>query len=158
MNVVMSRRPESLNLESGEGGPTREGVAFAASGIHDALAMLQAKYGKGNEGQGLTLSRVFVIGGAEIYSAVLEMENTKRILLTKVRNHLECDTFFPLGLESTVEGSDSINGGIQNGKSWVKRSKVDLDAWAGEDVPAGIQHEGDIQWEFEMWEADMTKP
>ena len=37
-------------------------------------------------------------------------------------------------------------------QGWVRKSKADLDAWAGEEVPAGRRREKGVEWEFEMWE------
>lgn len=83
------------------------------------------------------LARLFVIGGAEIYKAALEMKEAKRILLTRVESEFECDTFFPTELG--------------NGE-WVKRSKEELDAWTGETVPEGAQVENGVSYVFEMYE------
>jgi dihydrofolate reductase len=87
--------------------------------------------------------RAFVIGGAQIYKAALERKETKRILLTRILSDFECDTFFPvvLGEDGEAEG-------------WVRRSKEELDGWAGESVPDGVQVEGDAatKYIFEMWE------
>src|SRR6266536_4653979 len=47
--------------------------------------------------------RTFVIGGAQIYKAALERNETKRILLTRVLSEFECDTFFPVVLRESGE-------------------------------------------------------
>ncbi|KAI1078444.1 dihydrofolate reductase [Whalleya microplaca] len=86
--------------------------------------------------------KVFVIGGAQIYAAALALAETRRVLLTRVLSDFECDTFFPLELPDP-EGKEG---------SWVRRGKGELDAWTGEDVPAGIQDESGTQYEFQMWE------
>jgi dihydrofolate reductase len=85
------------------------------------------------------VGRVFVIGGAQIYDAALTM-GAGRVLLTRVMREFECDTHFGLRL-----GDGEKNG-------WVKRDKAELDAWTGEEVPAGVQVEGGTEYEFEMWE------
>lgn len=84
---------------------------------------------------------VFVIGGADIYTAAVRMEECKRILLTRIHTDFECDTFFPLDLG-------------QEGGGWVKRGKRELDEWVGEEVPGGVQVEGGVEYEFEMWERE----
>ncbi|KAH7413041.1 dihydrofolate reductase-like domain-containing protein [Cadophora sp. MPI-SDFR-AT-0126] len=86
-------------------------------------------------------SRLFVIGGAQIYKASLDIQEAKRILLTRVLGDFECDTFFPLMLEE---------GGKATG--WERKSKIDLDRWTGETVPEGIQEENGTRYVFEMWE------
>ncbi|RYO84739.1 hypothetical protein DL766_000228 [Monosporascus sp. MC13-8B] len=85
--------------------------------------------------------RVFVIGGAQIYGAALRLREARRVLLTRVMDDFECDTFFPLELSES-----------QTGGAWVKKSKEELDAWTGEAVLEGIQEENGTKYEFQMWE------
>lgn len=87
------------------------------------------------------VARVFVIGGAQIYSAALQLKEARRILLTKVMTDFECDAFFSLKLFES-----------QGDSKWVKRSKEELDSWTGETVPEGVQEENGTQYEFQMWE------
>ncbi|RWA12138.1 hypothetical protein EKO27_g2962 [Xylaria grammica] len=92
-------------------------------------------------------SKVFVIGGAQIYAAALQLKQSRRVLLTRVINDFECDTFFPLHLS---EVSSETEGGSTG--RWIRRSPADLDQWTGEMVPEGIQEENQTQYEFQMWE------
>ncbi|GAW11228.1 hypothetical protein ANO14919_005700 [Xylariales sp. No.14919] len=92
-------------------------------------------------------SKVFVIGGAQIYAAALQLKQSRRVLLTRVINDFECDTFFPLHLS---EVSSETGGGST--RRWIRRSPADLDQWTGEMVPEGIQEENQTQYEFQMWE------
>ncbi|KUJ19159.1 uncharacterized protein LY89DRAFT_581151 [Mollisia scopiformis] len=85
--------------------------------------------------------RIFVIGGAEIYKAALEMEETKRILLTRIKGDFECDAWFPLKL-----GEDG------SAEGWRRRKNSGLNNWVGEEVAAGDQEEAGTKYEFEMWE------
>lgn len=87
------------------------------------------------------MGRVFVIGGAQIYASALEMKEARRVLLTKVTSDFQCDTHFSLKL------SDE-----ESHPQWVKKSKAELDNWAGETVPEGAQVENDTSYEFQMWE------
>jgi dihydrofolate reductase len=64
-------------------------------------------------------------------------------LLTRVLSDFDCDTSFPLALKG--EGA---------GTGWVRRSKAELDAWVGEEVPGGVQQEAGTEYEFEMWERE----
>lgn len=93
-----------------------------------------------------SIGRVFVIGGAQIYSAALKLPEARRVLLTRVDTDFECDAFFSLRLseEEQAQGED--------GQRWARRSHEELDAWAGEEVPAGVQEENGTQYEFQMWE------
>lgn len=88
-----------------------------------------------------TVGKAFIIGGAEIYKAALKMEESKRILLTRVLSDFESDTVFPV-----VLGEDTDSG------AWEKKSKEELDSWTGEVVPEGVQEENGTRYVFEMWE------
>ncbi|ORY69701.1 dihydrofolate reductase [Pseudomassariella vexata] len=134
LNIVISRSHPDVAPEQMEVDVQTEPVKV--SSLQKALEYLRgssaAKEGK-----------VYVIGGAQIYGAALELKEkeTKRILLTRVMSDFECDTFFPLELS---EG--------QAGGRWVKKSKAALDAWTGETVPEGVQEENGTRYEFQMWE------
>lgn len=95
-----------------------------------------------------SLHRIFVIGGAEIYRAALQLQISETILLTRVYTDLECDTFFPIRL-----GGEE-NDVASRGTEWMTRSRAELDTWVGEDVPAGKQQENGVEWEFEMWQRE----
>ncbi|KAI0386125.1 dihydrofolate reductase-like domain-containing protein [Hypomontagnella monticulosa] len=135
LNIVISRShpdssPEQQQQQEAQvdEGPVRVGS------LDQALAYLQVASGVG---------RAFVIGGAQIYGAALHHREVKRVLLTRVLSpDFECDTFFPLKLQ----------GGEEAKSGWAQRSKEELDAWAGETVPAGEQEENGTKYEFEMWE------
>jgi dihydrofolate reductase len=101
------------------------------SSVEGALGAIQH-----TEGQ-----RAFIIGGAQIYKAALEKNEARRILLTRVLSDFECDTFFPVQLD-------------ESGKTegWERKSKQELDAWVGEQVPEGVQEENGTRYVFEMWE------
>ncbi|KAI1113339.1 dihydrofolate reductase-like domain-containing protein [Nemania sp. NC0429] len=93
------------------------------------------------------IGRVFVIGGAQIYAAALQLKEAKRVLLTRVLSDFECDTFFPLRLSDV--SSETGEGGAGR---WVRKPHEDLVLWTGETVPGGIQEENQTQYEFQMWE------
>ncbi|KAK3296082.1 dihydrofolate reductase-like domain-containing protein [Chaetomium fimeti] len=126
-NVVVSR-----SLPSSP--PPAEGVVVARS-LEEALA-------SGAASAPAASGRVFVIGGAQIYGAALEMREARRVLLTRVRTAFECDTFFPLCLPDS---------GVAE-KGWRRRGQAEMDAWVGEEVPRGVQEEAGTEYEFEMWE------
>lgn len=133
LNIVISRsfpspptEPDSLETDS-----------VKASSLEQAISYLQSKP------QG-TLGRVFVIGGGQIYASALELKEARRVLLTKVMSDFECDTHFSLKLSDEAERDSDA--------AWVKKSKEELDAWAGETVPEGSQIENETKYEFQMWE------
>ena len=164
VNVVVTRVPERMGFPSytrstnadgkeAEGGKRGEEPAIAASSILEGLETLQSRYPPPSSrlpsfsSHIPELGRVFVIGGAEIYALALQMPECKRILLTRVSGEYECDTFFPVTLGKEGEGNAS-------GWGLVERGKEELDVWAGEELPVGLRREGDVEYEFGMWERE----
>ncbi|KAI2612647.1 dihydrofolate reductase-like domain-containing protein, partial [Hypoxylon fragiforme] len=138
VNVVVSRShatsPARAEEEEDGDGPVRvSSLEQAVAHLHAAASSFSA------DAPGP--SRAFVIGGAQMYAAALQLREARRVLLTRVLEpDFACDTFFPLVL------SEAGGGG------WVRRSKEELDAWAGETVPEGVQEENGTRYEFQMWE------
>lgn len=150
LNVVLTRQPERFQLEWPEDDAPAKSLhePLGASSILDALEKLQRLSQSSN---GPTISRVFIIGGAEIYDAALDTACVERILLTRLRNEFECDTYFPLQLDLDSQKVET-EGRSSFTDTWVKCDKSQLDAWTGEEVPQGIRKEGGTEWEYEMWE------
>ncbi|CZR61500.1 related to DFR1-dihydrofolate reductase [Phialocephala subalpina] len=121
-NIVVTRSSTPSEPEPGK---------HVVNSISEGITLSQSK----------DISRIFVIGGAEIYKAALEMKEAKRILLTRIKGEFECDAYFPIKL-----GEDG------KGEGWRRRSKEELDGWTGEEVPVGDQEEGGMKYEFEIWE------
>lgn len=135
LNIVISR-----SFPSPPSQPTSvETDSVKASSLEQAIDYLRARP------QG-TLGRVFVIGGGQIYASALGRNEAKRVLLTKVMTDFVCDTHFSLKLSDDEEALGQSDPG------WVKKSKQELDAWAGETVPEGVQVENGTDYEFQMWE------
>ncbi|KAM3073616.1 hypothetical protein ACMFMF_006819 [Clarireedia jacksonii] len=84
--------------------------------------------------------RNFVIGGAQIYKEALGRSETKRILLTRILEDFECDTWFPVCL-----GEDGVAEG------WRRVGGEELSGWVGEEVQEGRREEGGVGYVFEMW-------
>ena len=179
VNVVVSRSPHALDLSPSYHNSTDtistdlsqadSPPTIAVSSLRSALATLIERYGPNSPttdelGKKLRLSRVFVIGGAEIYSAALQMEMCNRILLTKISGEWECDVHFPLKLgdvgsqDELPSNSSGIQRGQNTGSGWIKRSKAELDRWAAESVPCGEQSSStkSISWHVEMWEREVS--
>ncbi|KAI1144495.1 dihydrofolate reductase-like domain-containing protein [Hypoxylon sp. FL0543] len=140
LNIVVSRAHSSAPPEQAAEPRAQEGEGpVRVASLERALAYLEAAGAAGGVG------RAFVIGGAQIYDAALRLREARRVLLTRVLSpDFECDTFFPLDLQ---EGESPRSQG-----GWVRRSKDELDAWAGETVPEGVQEENGTRYEFQMWE------
>ncbi|KXL50131.1 MAG: hypothetical protein FE78DRAFT_67138 [Acidomyces sp. 'richmondensis'] len=92
-------------------------------------------------GEVFPVGRVYVIGGARIYKAALELPQTKSILMTRIHTDYPCDTFFPCAL-------DTFNSG------WQRKSREDLARYVGEDIPLEPLTENDgeneISYEFRL--------
>jgi len=112
------------------------------------------------------LDRVFLIGGAQLYNSVLEEAAAvpspafsssspylvDRVLLTRLSTEYpDCDTYLhDFAADTTPDGT----------KVWRRASHDELRAWAGWDVPEGVQREQDklvkgeekvVEYEFQMW-------
>ncbi|TGO69555.1 hypothetical protein BOTNAR_0009g00020 [Botryotinia narcissicola] len=118
--------------------------AHAATSLTNALEKLgsrsQAK--DSNNDDEKEIDRVFIIGGGQIYKASLELKEAKRILLTRIMDDFECDTYFPVQLNEDGTG----NG-------WRRTDTQALGEWTGEgEAVEGVKEEGGVKYVFEMWE------
>jgi len=89
--------------------------------------------------RGRGFGRVFIIGGAEVYREAMTMENCDRILFTDVHGEAETDVDFPV---------DFRKGG------WKQATYEELQEFVGGDVVKGSIIEGDISYEFQMWQRE----
>ena len=137
LNIVISRSHSSA--PSPAAGLDAGADAVKVGSLEQAVEYLRS----GSAGAGAGTTRAFVIGGAQIYAAALQLKEARRVLLTRIADDFECDTFFPLALsEEAAAGAEG----------WARRSKEELDAWTGETVPDGVQEENRTRYEFQMWE------
>jgi dihydrofolate reductase len=88
-------------------------------------------------------NRVFVIGGAELYAAALPL--AERVLLTRIiePSFEGCDVFMP----------DFVGG--EGGGKWRRAPHDALSSWVGFEVAKGVQEEGVVKYEFEMWTREL---
>ncbi|OLN93913.1 Dihydrofolate reductase 2 [Colletotrichum chlorophyti] len=137
LNIVISRsHAASPSPTESAVDPDREPVRVGS--LEQALAYLR------DASAAPAVGKVFVIGGAQIYAAALEVPEARRVLLTKVLGEFDCDAFFPLRLDDDDKP--------QAGGAWEKKSKEELDAWVGEEVEGGEIEENGTRYEFQMWE------
>ncbi|TFK77120.1 hypothetical protein BDN72DRAFT_754446 [Pluteus cervinus] len=131
LNVVISRNAAySLCAE----GPR------LASDLTDAVKQL-------DDATPVPIDKTFIIGGATIYeqSIALEPEGdtgfVDRILLTRIVSPAfeDCDTFFP------------NSQGNEIGAEWKQTTHGELEEWVGFEIPAGVQNENGVEYEFQMW-------
>ena len=96
------------------------------------------------------INRYFIIGGAGLYDETLALPSSSsayvdRVLLTRVLEpKFDCDTFVPALATLVGEGQ----------RGWRHASHEELSRWAQFDVPAGVQEEKGVQYEFQMWVRD----
>ncbi|KAL3447411.1 dihydrofolate reductase-like domain-containing protein [Aspergillus insuetus] len=139
------------NAESGQGEKQVEESktdALVSSSLEDALQTLDSAAEKGDIGS------VYVIGGAEIYGASLNLgldggassgaggnkkaaQRKVRIVMTDVEKLdggvFECDTFFP------------VDGDELAGDGWRKVSAQEVTEWVGEELTGEWIEEGDVR-------------
>ncbi|KAH0536813.1 hypothetical protein FGG08_006346 [Glutinoglossum americanum] len=150
VNVVISRDPSAADLENDGGnfwGP------HVAKSLEAAVELLRGELSKGGvngEAPKPRIGKVFVIGGAELYKAALSVPETRRILLTRIRSDMECDTFFPLDLNS--EQQQDGNPAVGESSRWAEMSHEELEAFACVKVSRGVQLEANTEYEFTMYE------
>ncbi|GAA5903724.1 hypothetical protein JCM8208_006559 [Rhodotorula glutinis] len=159
-NVVVSRQ-EAFDL----GGAPRTHLAPSLS---SAVSLLRDLPPTSFADSTAPLDRVFLIGGAQLYNSVLQEAAAApsstssssssspylvdRVLLTRLSTEYpDCDTYLhDFAADTTPDGNTM----------WRRASHDELRAWAGWDVPEGVQREQDklvkgeekaVEYEFQMW-------
>ncbi|KAI8636434.1 dihydrofolate reductase-like domain-containing protein [Parasitella parasitica] len=79
--------------------------------------------------------RVFVIGGAQMYSLAMQHEECSHIVLTRVKSTVACDTFFPP---------------IDN-KKFRLANHQELEDYVEQRVAQGAQKYKDLEYEFTLY-------
>ena len=114
-NVVITRQdPASLSIADPE--------VIVASSIESGIDQVQRGAATGSY---KTPGRVFVIGGSTIWDSALNLPNKKRILLTRIHQEYDCDTFFSADLNDEAGG-------------FRKLSARDLSEFVEEDEGEGV--------------------
>jgi dihydrofolate reductase len=119
---------------------TGNGPAYLHTDLASALARLDVS------NQEISIHRVFIIGGASLYSESLALSSlaiVDRILLTRILSpDFACDVFMP----------DFLGEEKEDGKQkWNRVSHEELESWLGFRVPEGQQEENGVKYEFQMW-------
>lgn len=83
--------------------------------------------------------KIYIIGGAQMYKAALELQNTQYMLLTMIHdpeNKIQCDVFFNF-----------------NDSEWKRCSDEQLREFIGPSVEldSTIVHEKEAKYEFTLW-------
>lgn len=133
-NIVLTRGDTAKIHTEVNGNGSSQGTdnVLVAESIEAGLDTLDAGVEKGHVPPP---GRIFVIGGAAIYDAALRLETAKNVLLTRVRNDFECDTFFPVALDNG-DGEHSESDG-----AWKRQSQEALSQFVEESVEDNEQEE-----------------
>lgn len=147
INVVVSRQAGDSTAEVD--GKSAQ-VVMRVQSVEEGLERLQRRdwtpkqdlSSQSHESQPeVSLGRVFVIGGAEIYNTVLKMECCERVLWTRIDREWDCDVWFPEGVFE--EGENCI---------WERKEEAEMNRWCGEAGIGERREEAGIGFRIEMWE------
>lgn len=101
---------------------------------------------------GTDVGRVFIIGGAQMYSLAFAHPAARWVLLTEVSKVGDGG-----GSRSGDDGNDQFDCDTflqefrEEGQGWKRRGHDELCAFVGEDVPKGVQAEGEVGFEYQLW-------
>ncbi|KAI7869785.1 dihydrofolate reductase [Spinellus fusiger] len=119
-NVVVSRNPHyDLQL------PDNTQDAVLTHSLESALELEETRQS----------SRVFIIGGAQMYSMTLQQSLCTHLLVTRILTEVECDTFFP-----------AIDPHV-----YREATHEELEAYVEQPVPRGVQTSSGYSYEFKMY-------
>lgn len=124
LNIVVSRSPPPPDASASE--PLR------VTSLDQALACARDHP---------LVSRVFVMGGGQVYGEALGRAEARRVLLTRVEGEWECDTFFGVDFGSECAGA----------AGWTRRSAGEWRDWTGEEGDEVVEEAG-VSYEWQMWE------
>ena len=102
----------------------------------------------------ISLGRVFIIGGAEVYMQALRMESCERMLWTRLKGEWECDAYFPRGVLKSVSEYASEGKTGEERETWVVRGQEEMERWVGEEGIGGLKKEGETEWDVVMVERE----
>ncbi|GAB0134762.1 hypothetical protein EsDP_00003119 [Epichloe bromicola] len=126
LNIVVSRSPPPRDTSAGPSEPVR------VTSLDQALACARDHP---------LVSRVFVMGGGQVYGEALGRAEARRVLLTSIEGEYECDTFFGVDLGSEGAGA----------AGWTRRSAGEWRDWTGEEGDEAAEEAG-VRYEWQMWE------
>ena len=134
-----------MNIHVASSETIADGPSYLHTDFASALAQLEPPDSQLNP-----IHRVFIIGGASLYSESLALSEPSssavvdRILLTRILSpDFECDVFMP----------DFLGEGKEKEK-WNRVTHEELEGWLGFGVPKGEQEENGVRYEFQMWIRD----
>ncbi|KAF7196288.1 Dihydrofolate reductase [Pseudocercospora fuligena] len=114
-----------------------------ASDILSGLRSLEMSI---RDGKALPAGRIFIIGGSSIYKSALELQQTNRVLLTRIGKEYECDTFFPTALDDAASKASA----------WQRADHAELVDFIGEDIEEGPQSQSagdeEVTLDFQLYQ------
>ncbi|TKA45368.1 hypothetical protein B0A54_04464 [Friedmanniomyces endolithicus] len=109
----------------------------------DIMSGLEALERRVRDDGALPVGRAFVIGGASIYKAAMDLPQTKSILMTRIHKDYECDTFFSEDLEDSRAG-------------WQLRTRKELQEYVHEVVSEEPLTDGSdadqVSFQFQLYQ------
>jgi dihydrofolate reductase len=124
-NIVLSRKGKV------------DGISEQSEGV-EVVTSLSAALTRLSQG---AFGRVFIIGGGEVYREAMEMKNCDRILFTEVKAEIETDVDFPVD--------------FRKDPAWTRKSHDELESFVGGEVQKGDIVEGELSYDFQMWETNV---
>ncbi|KAI0756945.1 dihydrofolate reductase [Daedaleopsis nitida] len=148
MNVVISSNKEYRVMP--EDADTRCAPVYLRPSLDVANQLLDSPDVQAYD---TSIHRTFIIGGASLYRDTLAIPPDSssfvdRVLLTRILSpeFEDCDVFMPRFLDAEVDKE-----GYNDTRPWRLASHDELQEWVGFEVPARVQEENGIQYEFQMW-------
>ena len=153
LNVVISSRPP----------PDESTNPLHARSLEEAVALLAPMMEPGYQQADKPappVSRIFVIGGAQVYGAALALPAAKRVLFTRVMEDAfeeQCDVHFPLDAlrDDRDKGglmADDMAVEVERG-GWTRRTGEGFRAWTGEEeLGTAEMVDNGVTVRMELWE------
>ncbi|KAG8627047.1 hypothetical protein KVT40_004530 [Elsinoe batatas] len=135
-NIIITRQsPDSF--------ATSHKDVIVAGNIEDGIAQLA---NRSTDDAEVSPGRYYIIGGSSIYEAALRLPNPKNILLTRIKKDYDCDTSFPIDLDSEKATDEG----------WKKKSNAELSKFVEEEMEDQDMQEtaGDeeVRYRFTLYE------
>uniref|UniRef100_A0A060T4G3 Dihydrofolate reductase n=1 Tax=Blastobotrys adeninivorans TaxID=409370 RepID=A0A060T4G3_BLAAD len=130
VNMVITSRPESIVCDDPK--------THAVTSLQGALDLSKAQYPD--------IRQLYIIGGAQLYHASLQHDQTTSVVLTEVRGNVNCDTFvseFPWYPKGESPKGDWIRQDKDALEQFLRDRQVNVDATEGT--------ENDLEYEFTLW-------
>lgn len=123
-NIVITSKPQVVGDDMGPN-------VLVAPSLQEALAKVTDKTRK-----------VFIIGGAQLYSAALKSSLARHIVLTEVYGDYDCDTFVDFAWSA---------GDVSSDGQWKRATHTELVEFTGLSDVQELNQEGSVEYKFTLW-------